>query len=73
MDEKQFKELNKKLDIIIRLLAQSLLKGIEFQKDKILMLSSIGYKASEIAELLGTTTNTVYVTLSEARRDGIIS
>ncbi|EMR74295.1 hypothetical protein MCGE09_00376 [Thaumarchaeota archaeon SCGC AB-539-E09] len=73
MNDKQFKELNKKLDIITRLLAQSLLKDIKYQKEKILILSSIGYKALEIADLLSTTTNTVYVTLSEAKRDGIIS
>ena len=72
MDEKQFEEINDKLDKIIRLLAQGLLKDMKFQKEKILMLSSIGYRPIEIANLLGTSSNTVSVTLSEAKKEKVL-
>lgn len=72
MDEKQFEEINDKLDKIVRLLAQSLLKDLKFQKEKILALSSIGYRPSEIATFLGTSSNTVSVTLHGARKEKIL-
>jgi len=72
MNEEQFKILKDKLEIIIKLLSHNLVKDLKYQKDKIIMLSSIGYKPSEIAEMLGTTANTVRVTLSEARKEGVI-
>jgi len=53
MDEKQFKEIVNKLDLIIRLLAQNIVKDMESQKEKILMLSSFGFGATEIAKILG--------------------
>lgn len=72
MGEKQLEEINDKLDKIVRLLAQGLLKDMKFQKEKILMLYSIGYRPLEIAQLLGTSSNTVNVTLSEARKEGMV-
>jgi len=66
--EEQFKELNEKLDKIIRLLALGLVKDFNFQKEKIMMLSSLGYKPSDIAEFIGTTSNTVSVTIFNERK-----
>lgn len=40
------------------------------QKDQILTLSNIGFQPKEIAELLGTTSNTVRVTLTALRKKG---
>lgn len=68
MVEEQFKELNEKLDKIIRLLALGLVKDFNFQKEKIMMLSSLGYKPSDIAEFIGTTSNTVSVTIFNERK-----
>lgn len=38
------------------------------QKEKILSLSAVGLQPKEIAEIIGTTANTVSVTLSSTRR-----
>lgn len=69
MDEKQFKEIASKLDLITRLLALNITKDSKSQKGKILMLSSFGLGPTNIAELLGTTVNTVNVALSRARKE----
>lgn len=72
MNEDQFKEINAKLEKIVLLLTHNLLKEIETQKDKILFLYSLNYKPLEISRLLRTSSNTVNVRLSEARKEGII-
>jgi DNA-directed RNA polymerase specialized sigma24 family protein len=68
MDEKQFKEIINKIDLIVRLLALNIVKDLAVQKEKILALSSFGFGPSEIAKLLGTTPNTVSVALSETKK-----
>jgi len=68
IDEKQFKEITSKMDLVIRLLALNIVKDLNVQKDKIITLSSFGFGPSEIAKLLGTTPNAVNVTLSEMRK-----
>jgi len=68
MDEKQFKEIMGKMDLIVRLLAINLVKDLKVQKDKIIALSSFGFGPSDIAKLLGTTPNTVSVALSEIKK-----
>ena len=72
MNEDQFKEINAKLEKIVLLLTHNLLKEIETQKDKILFLYSLNYKPLKISRLLRTSSNTVNVRLSEARKEGII-
>lgn len=68
MDEKQFQELKGKLNMIAKLLTLSMVKDMKSQKDQIIALSSYGFKPSEVAELLGTTANTVSVTLSKVKK-----
>lgn len=68
MDEKQFKEITSRMDLIVRLLALNIVKDLKVQKDKIIALSSFGFGPSEIAKLLGTTPHTVSVTLSEMKK-----
>jgi len=68
MDERQFKEIASRIDLIIRLLALDIVKDLKVQKDKIIALSSFGFGPSEIAKLLGTTPNTVSVVLSEIKK-----
>lgn len=55
------------LEILVRLNLQTM-KGDRNQADMILMLDSVGCGPREIADLLGTTSNTVSVTLSNARK-----
>jgi hypothetical protein len=52
----------RQLDRISKLLAIVAVKG-ENQADKIITLSAVGFTASEISQLLGTTPNTVAVTV----------
>ena len=70
LDKKQFDELTSKMDQIIVLLAQNLVKDCKTQKEKIIVLYSMGYKPLAIAEMLGTTRNTVSVTVNEAKKEG---
>ena len=63
MTEKQFQEFIKKFDRHTRLVAIALLADKK-QQDQITLLSQAGLQPKEIAELLGTTPNTVRVTLS---------
>jgi DNA-directed RNA polymerase specialized sigma24 family protein len=68
MDEKQFRGITNKLDLITRLLALNIVKDLKSQKEKVLALSSLGIGPTDIAESLGTTVNTVKVALSQARK-----
>ncbi len=54
------------LSRIVNLAALLIVKGLP-QKEQILTLSGAGFGPSEIAALLGTTSNTVSVTLSQAK------
>jgi DNA-directed RNA polymerase specialized sigma24 family protein len=54
------------LERIVNLAALLVVRG-ESQTNQILMLAGSGFSSSEIANLLGTTTNTVSVTLYQAR------
>ncbi|MHA1410209.1 MAG: sigma factor-like helix-turn-helix DNA-binding protein [Candidatus Odinarchaeia archaeon] len=72
MKEEQYEKIINKMDEIIKLLALNLVKEEKFQKNKIIELSKLDFKPSEIAQLLGTTPNTVRVTLHEARKESLI-
>ena len=63
MNEEVFLE---KLDILIKLQAAALTATMESSKDKILFLSNVGLRPTLIADILGTTTNNVNVTLSKS-------
>lgn len=53
---------------IVRLLAIQLRRSSESQADAILELSRAGFGPTRIADLLGTTPNTVNVTLQKAKK-----
>ena len=55
------------LEILVRINLQTI-KGDRTQGEMILMLDTVGCGPSEIASLLGTTSNTVNVTLSNAKK-----
>ena len=70
MDDRQFQEINAKLDTIIKLLALNALGVIQTKKlkDQVRLLSSFGFQPSQIAEILGKTPNLSRVTLYELRK-----
>ena len=67
MDETIEKNILHELKIIKRLLAHNLLTG-DSQTKQISKLDSIGLQPKEIAEILGTTSNTVNVALNRLRK-----
>jgi DNA-directed RNA polymerase specialized sigma24 family protein len=68
LEPKQFDILMKKLDHLIALLVGIAIRNIKIQNEQILLLSSAGFKPSEIAEILGTTSNTIRVALSTKKK-----
>jgi hypothetical protein len=61
-------ELGKKIDILTRLVAIGIVNGKK-QRDQIRLLSLAGMPPSDIAALIGTTSNTVNVALSALRKE----
>jgi DNA-directed RNA polymerase specialized sigma24 family protein len=57
---------------LVRLLAIQVRLLLGNQTEAIIELGRLGFGASRIAELLGTTPNTVNVALNRARREGRI-
>lgn len=56
------------MEEIVRLLAIQLRRGVETQTEAIEELSRAGFGPSRIALLLGTTSNTVNVAISNAKK-----
>jgi len=69
MEAEQFTELSEKLDRMMKLLAVQAM-GDKTITESIRRLSSLGFQPKEIAELTGTTPNTVRVFLSVMRKKG---
>ncbi len=67
MDEKSTQILFKKLDSILKLMVLIMAEG-KNQSEQMQLLSAAGFQPKEIAETLGTTSNTVRVTLSSLRK-----
>jgi DNA-binding CsgD family transcriptional regulator len=62
-----FNDIANRLDILIRLTAMGLCVE-KSQKEKIELLNSAGLQPKQIADLIGTTSNTVSVTLAGLRK-----
>jgi DNA-binding CsgD family transcriptional regulator len=69
MEEKQFNEIKDRLDKLIRIVALSSTRGITLT-EKISLLHQAGLTSKDIADTIGTTSNTVNVRLSEMRKIG---
>jgi DNA-binding CsgD family transcriptional regulator len=67
MTNDQFDLISRKLDILIRLSALSSVAN-KAQREQIVILSNAGFQPKEIADICGTTGNTVRVTLSTIRK-----
>ena len=61
-------DVSEKLDILIKLQAAALTASFESSKDKILFLHKAGLRPKLIAEIVGTSSNHVSVTLSKERK-----
>jgi DNA-directed RNA polymerase specialized sigma24 family protein len=69
MDEKSMQTIAAKLDSIIKLMVFAITEG-KSQTEQIRLLSAVGLQPKEIAEAVGTTSNTVRVALSNLRKQG---
>ncbi len=67
MNEDIVKVLTAKLDSIIKLMVFGITSG-KSQLEKVRLLSAAGFQPKEIAEVLGTTPNTVSVALYNLRK-----
>lgn len=67
MNENQFKEINRKLALIIRLLASQIIHGKEF-REQVILLHKIGLQPKDIAEITGKNVNNIRVTLHLIRK-----
>jgi len=61
-------DLGEKLDILIKLQAAALTAQFDSAKEKILFLNKAGLKPKLIADIIGTSSNHVNVTLSKERK-----
>jgi len=67
------KEVTERLDLIIKLLAMNLMQDSEgTQKEQIIKLGKIGLQPKEIAYIMNKKPNYISVTLSEARKAGLL-
>lgn len=67
MDEKILSTLAEKLDSIIKLMVFAMAEG-KSQTEQVRLLSAAGFQPKEIAQAIGTTSNTVRVTLFSLRK-----
>jgi hypothetical protein len=63
MDAKQFEELSKKMDILIKLTALNAVTSKSLS-EQVATLTGIGFKASEVAFILARPTNIITATIS---------
>lgn len=68
-EEQLLSEVAKKLDVLIRLSALNLVREMKSQKDQIGVLSDAAFQPKQIADILGTTSNTVSVTLHGIKKE----
>jgi len=62
MNESQFEEIIKKLNLLIKLLATDIIQDKDY-REQVMLLHNIGLQPKEIAEITGKSTNNVNVTL----------
>jgi len=68
MSDELLQKLLNRIDTLIKLQAANAVKGLETQKDKIEFLANCGLRPVDIAEALGTSANTVNVSLARSRK-----
>lgn len=70
MKDKQFEELMKKLDLLIKINGINIINQIETDKDKIILLSDIGLESSDIIKITGIRRKYVYDIRSKYHKEG---
>ncbi|MDB2438555.1 hypothetical protein N9W89_07540 [Hellea sp.] len=68
MSDELLQKLLDKTDALIKLQAANAVKDLDAQKDKIKFLANCGMRPVDIAEALGTSANTVNVSLARIRK-----
>jgi CRP-like cAMP-binding protein len=68
-----FSVLAAKLDMLIRLQATAMVDRLGTQREKIAFLSKVGLTPKAIADILGTTSNTVSVALAKMKKGATAS
>ncbi len=68
MSERILSEISSKIDKLIRLQALDYVREVQSEQDKIKLLDSMGFKATEISSILDKTPQNVYVVLSQLRK-----
>jgi len=68
LDKNQFDAIIERLDRLTKLIALQSVKGEVREQDKILLLSEIGFRPSEIGQLLGKSSTNISVVLSKIRK-----
>jgi hypothetical protein len=67
--DEPWSEVSAKLDVLIRLSALTVVKGMKTQKEQIAVLSDAGFGPKAIASVLGASENTVNVALHGIRKE----
>jgi hypothetical protein len=67
MDDQSIEKLSRKFDVLIKLYAYQVVAG-KSMPEGVPILRRIGLTSSEIADVYGTSTNTISVRLAEAKK-----
>lgn len=68
--EELLKEIIEKLDVLIRINVSSLLQDEKYDKDKIKVLSQVGLRPKDIADIIKKDMNNVTAVISQLRKAG---
>lgn len=68
MEQAQFEEIVKRLDLIARLISHNLIKDEKTLADKVKVLDASGFRPKEIASLLNKRPNHIHQILHKLRR-----
>lgn len=70
MEQKQFEEIIKKLDLIAKLISLSLVKDEKTLNERVKVLDASGFEPKEIAILLDKKTNHIRQIIHQLRKKG---
>lgn len=68
MNESESGQIEKKLDILIKLSAIEAVRGREF-REQVMILNQVGFQPKDIADLLNKSPNNISVTLNYIRKN----
>ena len=68
LDKNQFDAIIDRLDKLTKLVALQLVRGESTERDKILILSDIGFRPAEVGRLLGKSPTNISVVLTQMKK-----